>query len=131
MCHSFFWVITSVTELPAFIIPFPLVAMGNGHTQVDASSRHRLLRKLHLVLSAPKQAKGPKDPSSSLKVELQPLAMGGASCLLSLAWLYSLNTLLLGRCDRLEHLRVMEEDFKIYHSSILTPLLLQEGLRIK
>lgn len=98
---------------------------------MDAASRHHLLRKFHPLLSAPKQAKDSKDPSSSLKVELQSLAAAGGSCLLSLAWLCSLNTSLLGRHDRLEHLGVTEEDFKIYHSALLTLLLLQEGLRVK
>lgn len=117
--------ITSVLELPVFVIPCPHAAVGSGHARVGAASwQHRQLSKSRLALGAPKPAKGPQDPSSSL-------AIAGASCLLSLPRLYSPNTSLLGRCDRLERWRVMEEDFKIYHSSILTPLLLQEGLRIK
>lgn len=97
VCHSFFWEITSVTQPPSSIIHFPLAAMGNGQTWVDAVSWHQLLRKFHPLLSALKQAKESKDPSSSLKVELMSLAAAGGSCLLSLVWLCSLNTLLLGR----------------------------------
>lgn len=110
-----------VTEHPTIITSFPL-AMGNeewAQTWVDTTSRHHLLRIFHLVLSTPEQAKGPKDPRSSLWVELQLLALADASCLLPLAWLCSLNTLFLGRCGRLEHSKAMEEDFWIYHSSIL------------
>lgn len=126
VCHSFFGVITSVTELPAFIIPFPLAATGDGRVRVDAAPRHRLLREFHPVPSAPRRAKGPKDPSSSLKVELQPPAVAGASCLLPLA-VFSEHL----APGQVWQVRVMEEDFTIYHSSIPTPLPLQEGLRIK
>lgn len=106
--------------------------MGSEHTRADTTSQHHLLRMFRLVLSAPKQAKGSKDPSSSLQVELQPLALAGASCLLALAWLCSLNTLAPGQVWQVRALKGNGKRLlDLQHVYTLSPLFLQKGLWTK